>query len=204
MAAARPPERGRRQHPARERTGPRHGRATAGALAVIAALAATALAGCGGGSGGNSSADPPAIAPPPGLAAPAPLRRAYPFEGRTRRVDSTVQPAAILDPWRLEGAAVPSGRGLLGVTLRYVDRGADPFPRDWARFRATDVRGREYPGTIQVPARKLFPTRPARGNPLVQNIGFVVPPGTRLARLRMTSIVSLWPFDVTWRLREPT
>lgn len=171
--------------------------------AMVAALAASVLAGCGGGDS-PSTADTPAIAPPPGLAAPAPLRRAYPFEGRTRRVDSTVQPAAILDPWRLEGAAVPSSRRLLGVTLRYVDRGADPFPRDWARFRATDVRGREYPGTIQVPARKLFPTRPARGNPLVQTIGFVVPPGTRLARLRMTSIVSLWPFDVTWRLHAPT
>lgn len=171
-----------------------------GAVALLAAV--VLLAGCGESDPATTAESPP-VAAPPALAPPAPLRRTYAFEGRTRHVVSTVQPAAILDPWRLEGAVVPSGRRLIGVTLRYVDRGADPFPRAWARFRAIDTRGHDYPGTLQVPARKLFPTRPARGNPLLQTVGFVVPPGTRLARLNMTSIVALWPFDVTWRLRQP-
>lgn len=170
--------------------------------AVCAAVAAVALVGCGGGDDRAATAAPTAVATPPGLAAPAPLRRTYAFGGSTRRVDATVQPAAILDPWRLEAATVPPGRGLVGVTIRYLDQGASPFPREWARFRAIDARGRGYPGTLQIPARKLFPTRPARGNPLLQTVGFVVPHGTRLRRLRMTSIVALWPFDVSWRLRD--
>jgi hypothetical protein len=48
----------------------------------------------------------------------------------------------------------------------------------------------------------LYAGRDQRGNPLFQTIGFAVPRGKRLATLHMTSIVQLWPFDVSWRLRS--
>jgi hypothetical protein len=85
--------------------------------------------------------------------------------------------------------------------MRYVDRGGDPFPREWARFEATDERGAVYPGAVRTPPRRLYAGRRARGGPLFQTIGFAVPRGTRLASVHMTSIVRLWAFDVTWRLR---
>ncbi len=164
------------------------------AAAVVAGLLAAAPAGCGG----DSSPQHDAGAAGTRLSSPARLRSSYTFAGRTRSVDAQIQPATVIDPWRPPLAIAPAGQRWVGITMRYLNRGRDPFPREWARFEATDERGAVHPGSVREPPRRLFVGR--RG-PLFQTIGFAVPRQTRLASVHMTSIVELWPFDVTWRLR---
>jgi hypothetical protein len=166
--------------------------------AVAAGVLVAALVACGG------DADPSreSGSARPKLSSPARLRSTYVLAGRARRVDSVVEPVTILDPWRPPLAVAPAGRRWIGVTVRYVDRGEDPFPRAWARFEAAGSGGAVYPGAVRSPPHRLYAGRDQRGNPLFQTIGFAVPRGKRLATLHMTSIVQLWPFDVSWRLRS--
>jgi hypothetical protein len=164
------------------------------AAAIVAGLLAAAPAGCGddespqrgAGAGGTQ------------LSSPTRLRSSYALAGRERSVDTLIQPVTAIDPWRPPLAVAPAGERWVGITMRYVDRGRNPFPREWARFEATDERGAVHPGAVRAPPRRLYAGR--RG-PLFQTIGFAVPRGTRLASVHMTSIVKLWAFDVTWRLR---
>jgi hypothetical protein len=155
-----------------------------------------ALAGCGGGSGDEPAATTtaPAQALPRGLAAPVTLRRTYPFGGRPRAVDTEVVPGTLLDPWRNPAVPVPAGARLVAVQMTWLDRGRDPFPREWARFAARDDRGAKARGTFLGPERRS-------GRLTIQPVGFIVDRGRRLATVGMTSIVDVWPFRASWRLR---
>jgi len=157
-------------------------------------LAALALAGCGGGDGdATPAATTPAQALPRGLAAPVSLRKTYPFEGRTRRVDTVAVPGSLLDPWRTPAVPVPEGARLVAAQLTWLDRGRDPFPREWARYAGRDDTGAPLARTFLGPARR-------DGRLTVQPVGFVVGAGRRLAEVRMTSIVDVWRFHAKWRL----
>jgi hypothetical protein len=45
-----------------------------------------------------------------------------------------------------------------------------------------------------------MPDRPVRGQALSAITAFEVPRGRRLASIRMTSIVKLWPFRARWKV----
>jgi hypothetical protein len=167
----------------------------------LAALAPLLLAAAPGGCSGDGPKAGDAGSGRPQLTSPARLRSTYTLAGERRSVDALVVPITVIDPWRPELAIAPPGRRWVGIAIRYVDRGADRFPRDWARFEAADAGGRSYPGTVRTPPRRLYAGRSQRGLPLFQTIGFAVPRGTQLTTVRMSSIVKLWPFDVSWRLQ---
>lgn len=158
------------------------------------ALLLLALAGCGGGVDDRPTVTTaPREALPRGLAPPVTLRRTYPFQGATRRVDTSVVPGSLLDPWRNPAIPVPAGMRLVAAQMTWLDRGPDRFPRAWARFAGRDDRGARLAGTYLGPERRS-------GRLTIQPVGFLVRDGRRIAGVSMTSIVSVWPFRARWTL----
>jgi hypothetical protein len=168
-------------------------------LTVLVALAAGAVfLGCGGDDGSSPGVAGPA---PPKLSNAVRLRHGYRFAGRRRRVDAQVSFGNVVDPYRsLSTSPGPNAR-FVAAQLRILNRGRDPFPIRWARFRGYDERGRPLPpGTQSTPLRRTMPDRPLRGQALTSLTAFVVPRGRRLESIRMTSIVRVWPFRARWTL----
>lgn len=109
----------------------------------------------------------------------------------------------VVDPYRGGALVPPANTRFVGAQLHILNRGRDPFPIQWARFRGYDARGRPLPaGTQSTPLRKSMPTRPVRGQVLTSITAFTVPRGRRLASIRMTSIVRLWRFQARWKLQR--
>jgi hypothetical protein len=129
------------------------------------------------------------------------LKGEYSQDGRERRVDARLAFDNVIDPYRAVVLTPPPNARFVGAQLHILNRGRDPFPIQWARFRGYDERGRPLPaGTQSTPLRKAMPNRPARGQVLTSIIALTVPRGGRLASIRMTSIVRLWPFRARWTL----
>jgi hypothetical protein len=167
---------------------------------VLVALAASAVVlGCGGDDDSSSGS----AAAPPKLANAVRLKGDYRFAGRRRHVDAQVSFDDVVDPYRsLSTSPGPNAR-FVAAQLRIMNRGRDPFPIQWARFRGYDERGRALPpGTQSTPLRRTMPDRPVRGQVLTSITAFMVPRGRRLDSIRMTSIVKLWPFRARWSLRR--
>jgi hypothetical protein len=165
---------------------------------VLVALAAGAVfPSCGG----DDSSSGGAAAAPHGRSNAVRLQGDYTFAGRRRRVDAQVSFDHVVDPVRsLVVSPGPNAR-FVGAQLRIVNQGRDPFPIRWARFRGYDERGRPLPpGTQSTPLRRTMPDRPVRGQALSAITAFEVPRGRRLASIRMTSIVKLWPFRARWKV----
>jgi hypothetical protein len=167
--------------------------------AALAALAVSALlVGCGG-DDDSSSGDSPAAGPK--LPNAVRLQGDYTHNGRPRHVDAQMAFDAFADPYR-SGLIppVPNAR-FVAAQLRILNRGRDPFPLQWARFRGYDELGRALPpGTQSTPLRRTMPDRRVRGQVLTSITAFQVPRGRRLASIRMTSIVQVWPFRARWTL----
>ena len=166
---------------------------------ALAALAATAgLASC---SGDDDSSAEKAPGPRPQLTNAVRLQGEYALNGRDRRVDARISFDHVIDPYRAIAVEPPPNARFAGAQLHILNRGPDPFPIRWARFRGYDERGRPLPaGTQSTPLRRSMPDRPVRGQVLTQITGFTVPRGRRLASIRMTSIVRAWRFRARWTL----
>ena len=95
--------------------------------------------------------------------------------------------------------AVPEGRRPYRVSLRIDDRGRDPFPFRWARFSLAGRGGRVVEAPVQAPLRALSPGE--HGSPRGTLLTFLVPRGFQVREMRVESIVKLWPFKGTWRVR---
>lgn len=166
-------------------------------LAIAAVAAAAVLASCAGDD------DPPHGSSTAGRSQPANavrLQREYTVRGRDRRVDARLSFDNVIDPYR-SIAVPPKDARYAGAQLHILNRGPDPFPIRWARFRGYDERGRPLPaGTQSTQLRRTMPDRPVRGQVLTSVVAFTVPRGRRLASIRMTSIVRLWRFRARWTL----
>lgn len=150
-------------------------RRVAGAFAAAAVL----LVGCGGD-------DEPA--------APAPAALAQDYRdagGAERSVDARLRVVAVHPPSREVPVALPEGTEPVIADIEIDDRGADPFPLEWASFTARTRDGR----TLRE-AMRLGPRRLREGVQLLP-VGFAVPGGDELADVRVRSIVELWPFRAT-------
>ncbi len=168
-------------------------------LLVLVALAAAA--GLGACSGDDDSTGRKASAPPPQLANAVRLQGEYTLNGRAHRVDARIGFGHVIDPYRAIASEPPPKTRFVGAQLHLLNRGPDPFPIQWARFRGYDERGRPLPaGTQSTPLRRSMPDRPVRGQVLTQIIGFTVPRARRLASIRMSSIVDVWRFRARWTL----
>lgn len=169
----------------------------------IALVCTLVLASCGGDD--QERPLPPAAADLSSpIAKPQRLRGDYEFEGRRRRVDVSIVPRNVLDPWKGTVVVPPKGARYVGVTVRFVNHGPDPFPHEWANFGGRDDAGRKLSvRTARSPLRKTSPDRPVRGQALDQIIGLPVPKGRSLSELRIGSIVTLFPFDARWKLPPP-
>ena len=110
------------------------------------------------------------------------LQGEYTLNGRAHRVDARIGFDHVIDPYRAIASAPPPKTRFVGAQLHLLNRGPDPFPIQWARFRGYDEeRGRPLPaGTQSTPLRKTMPDRPVRGQVLTQITGFTVPRGRRL------------------------
>ena len=109
----------------------------------------------------------------------------------------------MIDPYRTLVTVPDAGERLVAVRLSLLNRGRDPFPSEWANFQGYGPRGRRLrPGTQGTPLRKSLPDRPVRGQRLTRLMAFRVPDGERLASVRMSSSVELWPFRARWRLEQ--
>ena len=166
--------------------GPTHTAAVAlGAAVTFAAV------GCGGGA-----ADPP---PPPQKPPPTvTLKRTYDFQGRKR---SVVTAMAVSPTTARSGdplLSVPRGRRAVSVKLRIEDRGRDPFPLGWARFTLVSRTGARSAGYTRSPVRRLQPNR--RRSPREAVLTYFVPKDFVAAQVRLSSIVTVWPFRARWAL----
>jgi hypothetical protein len=159
-----------------------------------ALLVAVVLAGCGGGDDDSGSTTKAPETLPRGLAPPVTLRKTYTFQGKTHRVDTSVLPGSLLDPWRNPAVPVPERGRLVAVQMTWFDRG-DAFPRDWARYSGKDDKGTTLSGAFLGPARRS-------GRITIQPVGFILDRGRRLVQVGMTSIVDVWRFQASWRLRS--
>jgi hypothetical protein len=167
-------------------------------LTLAAFLTAAALASC---SDDDDSQGEPVPPPQPRLADTVRLQHQYRQGGRVRRVDAWMAFDNVTDPHRSSVLVPPPGARLVGAQLRILNRGPDPFPIRWARFRGYDQRGRPLPaGTRSTPLRRSMPNRPVRGQVLTSISAFTVPRGRRLASIRMRSIVRVWQFSARWTL----
>lgn len=168
-------------------------------LLVLAALAAAGgLAAC---SGDDDSTARKAETPGPQLTNAVRLQGEYTLNGRPHRVDAQIAFDHVVDPYRSIASAPPADTRFAGAQLQILNRGPDPFPIQWARFRGYDERGRPLPaGTQSTPLRKTMPDRPVRGQVLSSITAFTVPQGRRLSSIRMTSIVDVWRFRARWTL----
>jgi hypothetical protein len=176
-----------------------HRRGTRVVPATVTALAvAAALPAC---SGDDDSSAERAPAPPPQLTNAVRLKGGYTLNGRAHRVDARIGFDHVIDPYRASASAPPPKARFVGAQLHLLNRGQDPFPIQWARFRGYDERGRPLPaGTQSTPLRRSMPDRPVRGQVLTQITGFTVPRGRRLASIRLSSIVDAWRFRARWTL----
>ena len=151
------------------------------------------------GCGGDDSPSGSTAAAPRKLSNAVRLQGDYPFGGRRRRVDAQVSFEHVVDPYRSLSTSPGSNARFVAAQLRIMNRGRDPFPIQWARFRGYDERGRPLPpGTQSTPLRRTMPGRRVRGQLLTSITAFKVPRGRRLATIRMTSIVKLWAFRARW------
>lgn len=92
---------------------------------------------------------------------------------------------------------VPAGRQPYRVSVSIEDRGADPFPFEWARFSLAGRGGQVVTGPVQSPLRDLGPGKP--GSPRATVLTFLAPRAFSVRELRVKSIVRLWPFEGRWK-----
>ena len=165
------------------------------AAGIALASGLLAVAGCDD----DSSSGPPERARPPALGSTVALSGRYPFAGRDRVVRARITARTVTGRVRDPSLAVPKGREPYRVSVRIDDRGRDPFPYRWARFSLDGRGGRVVDAPVQAPLRQLSPGQ--RGSPRGTLLTFVVPRGFVARELRVESIVKLWPFEGTWRVR---
>jgi hypothetical protein len=171
------------------------------ACVASAALAALLAAACGG-SDEPAAERPAATTLASSLSKPVRVRGTYVLDGRRRKVDALIGFDNRTDPYRGSVTAPAPGSRMVSVQLHVLNRGRDPFPLDWARFRGYDERGEPLPpGTESTPLRKTAPRLPVKGQVLTTVAAFAVPRGHQLASIRMRSIVDLWRFGARWTLR---
>jgi hypothetical protein len=167
-------------------------------LAAAALAAVGTLSACGGDDPTPAGTSP---APVPKVAGAEHLKGEYTQAGEERSVDAQIAFGKVIDPYRTGVITAPPDARFVGVQLKILNRGADPFPFEWARFQGYDERGRPLPpGTQSTPLQKTMPGRPVRGQILASIVAFTVPRGRRLAEIRMTSIVRLWRFHARWTI----
>jgi hypothetical protein len=159
------------------------GRRAPAALAAL--VAAVAAAGCG--SGGAPPPDP-VVTLRTKLSQPVRLSGSYVLENRRHRAAAEIAFDNLTDPSRSSTGAPTRGTRMVAAQLQVLNRGPDPFPLDWARFRGYDERGRPLPaGTESTPVRKTVADRPVRGQVLSSVTAFRVPRGARLASISKSS-----------------
>lgn len=163
------------------------------AAAVLAAVLAVGAAGCGGGDDGAAAPATTATAP----AGVALAKRYTDATGAARDVDTRLEVVAQHPPPGRLPVALPAGRQAAIADVQVDDRGADPFPLQWARFSATTTGG----ATVRE-AFRLAPRRVRDGVQIVP-VGFAVRKGDDLETLRVRSIVSLWPFRAALPVPPP-
>jgi hypothetical protein len=167
-------------------------------LLPVVIVAAAALPACGG---DDSAPAGTTQATAPTVAGGEQLKGEYTQGGRERHVDAQIAFGRVIDPYRAGVIAAAPDARFVGVQLKMLNRGRDPFPFEWARFQGYDERGRALPaGTQSTPLQKTMPGRPVRGQLLASIVAFTVPRGRRLAEIRMTSIVRLWQFRARWAI----
>lgn len=149
---------------------------------AAALLAVLALGGCGGDDEVSPAADRRAVT----------LERAYAgADGERRAVDARLTLVALRPPAGRLPVALPEGTSAVIADVEIDDRGADPFPLEWAAFSARTRAGRTLSEQLRLPARR------AAEGVRVLPVGFAVPEGDELADVRVRSIVELWPFRAT-------
>jgi hypothetical protein len=165
---------------------------------AVALAAMAALSACGGEDSGPAGTTQAAA---PKITGGEQLKGEYTQGGRERQVNAQIAFGRLIDPYRAGVITAPPDARFVGVQLKLLNSGRDPFPFEWARFQGYDERGRALPaGTQNTPLQKTMPGRPVRGQLLASIVAFTVPRGRRLAEIRMTSIVRLWQFHARWEI----
>lgn len=147
-----------------------------------ALLAVLALGACGGEPVGEDRARPQ----------PQALERTYTDgDGARREVEATLGLVALHPPTGRLPVALPEGTSAMLADVEIEDRGADPFPLQWAAFSARTRAGRTLREQLRLPPRRV------RDGVQLVSVGFAVPEGDELADVRVRSIVDVWPFRAT-------
>ena len=161
-------------------------------LSLAVLVAVFACAGCGG-SGDDAATTAPTAAPPQSIVG------RYQLGGADRRVRTVVTPVLVTGRRTNDVVPTPRGTRQVQVDLRLDDRGRDRVDPQVLSVSAVDDAGTRLRESFRLPPRLLEPEDRAH-SPRLLSVGFAVPRGQELARLRIESIVDALPVDLRWAL----